>query len=505
MTASSRLKSFYTERDEKEGSKTISFRTQKTTWIHSNICAKLHLLIGIMSIYVIYRYNADMKPITRDISDALVQWKNAPVRKPLVLRGARQTGKSHALMAFGKDNFTACHCLNFQENPELSSLFEGALSPAGLIEALEFFLDTNINIQTDLVIFDEIQDCPRALTSVKYFCEKMPELALCCAGSLLGVTHTESSFPVGKVTFLHLYPLSFTEFLQALNEGRSLKFINDINQQSQISELIHERLLDLLKEYLIVGGLPEVVDIYRQNRSAHTHHSTRREAFKLVRKRQQDLLSAYSQDFAKYANGTRSDRILAVFSSIPAQLAKENKKFASSAVMPGGRYSNLQSAIDWLEGAGLVIKVPIANTGELPFSAFTQENRFKLYFFDTGLLGALAQLSATALYTEADLFSTFKGAFCENFVAQELTQAKGKSLYSWMSNTAEIEFMLEIDGKVLPIEVKSGKSGKLKSLNVFAQKYSSPYRTRFSARNFEINHEAKMHSYPLYLSGLFPL
>lgn len=440
-----------------------------------------------------------MKPIVREISGALIQWKNAPARKPLVLRGARQTGKSHALMAFGEDNFAACHCLNFQENPELASLFEGALSPEGIIEALEFFLDTSINVQTDLIIFDEIQDCPRALTSVKYFCEKMPELALCCAGSLLGVIHTESSFPVGKVTFLDLYPLSFAEFLRAIDEERSFKFIQNLDQQSQISELIHERLLGFLKEYLIVGGLPEIVDIYRQYRSE------RRKAFDLARSRQQDLLSAYSQDFAKYANGIRSDRILAVFSSIPAQLAKENKKFVSSTVVSGGRYSNLQSAIDWLEGAGLVIKVPIANTGELPFSAFTQENRFKLYFFDTGLLGALAQLSATALYIEADLFATFKGAFCENFVAQELTQTKGKVLYSWMSNTAEIEFMLEVDGQVLPIEVKSGKSGKLKSLNVFAQKYSSPYRTRFSARNFEINHEADMHSYPLYLSGLFPL
>ena len=165
----------------------------------------------------------------------------------------------------------------------------------------------------------------------------------------------------------------------------------------------------------------------------------------------------------------------------------------------------MQNAIDWLEGAGLVIKVPIANSGELPFSAFTQENRFKLYFFDTGLLGALAQLSPSALYQETNLFAMFKGAFCENFVAQELRQATARTLYSWMHNTAEIEFMLEVDGQVLPIEVKSGLSGKLKSLNVFAQKYGSTYRTRFSSRNLEINNEAAMHSYPLYLSGRFPL
>ncbi len=440
-----------------------------------------------------------MTPIIRNIRKDLLVWKQTPSRKPLVLRGARQTGKTHALTALGEQYFSACHALNFQESPELARLFEGSLSPTSIIESIEFFLDTNINIQTDLLIFDEIQDCPSALTSLKYFCEKMPELALCCAGSLLGVVHTEASFPVGKVTFLDLYPLSFAEFLGAVGEDRMLSFVKNVHRQTQIPALVHEKLLGLLKEYLIVGGLPEVVDVYRH---ARTH---RREAFELVRARQQDLLNAYVRDFAKYADVVRSDRILSVFSSIPAQLAKENKKFVTSKVISGGRYSTLQSAIDWLEGAGLVIKVPIANAGELPFSAFTQENRFKLYFFDTGLLGALAQLSPAALYTEANLFATFKGAFCENFVAQELRQVDGRTLYSWMSNTAEIEFMLEIGGQVLPIEVKSGHSGKLKSLNSFAQKYDPPYRTRFSTRNLEINIEAAMHSYPLYLSGCFPL
>jgi uncharacterized protein len=440
-----------------------------------------------------------MTPIIRNITDQLVQWKGAPNRKPLVLRGARQTGKSYSLTALGEQYFPVTHILNFQESPELCGLFEGSLSPTSIIEALEFYLDTNINPQTDLVIFDEIQDCPRALTSIKYFYEKMPELALCCAGSLLGVIHTEDPFPVGKVTFLDLYPLSFTEFLGAIGEHKALAYLKRVTQSTEIPELIHENLLGLLREYYVVGGLPDIVNGYRH---AREH---RREAFEQARLRQRDLLDAYVRDFAKYADSVRSDRILSVFSAIPAQLAKENKKFIASKVVSGGRYSTLQSAIDWLEGAGLVIKVPIANSGELPFSAFTEENRFKLYFFDTGLLGALAQLSPGALYLENDLFSTFKGAFCENFVAQELMQATGKTLYSWISNTAEIEFMFEVDGQVLPIEVKSGRSGKLKSLNVFAKKYLSPYRTRISARNFEINQNTAMHNYPLYLSYRFPL
>lgn len=449
---------------------------------------------------VVSSYNLKaMTSITRNISARLLQWKQAPARKPLVLRGARQTGKTYSLVEFGRQQFSAFHVLNFQENPELGSLFEGSLSPAGIIEALEFFLDANINPATDLVIFDEIQDCPRALTSIKYFCEQMPELALCCAGSLLGVIHTEEPFPVGKVTFLDLYPLSFTEFMQAVGEKKLLKYLESINQETQIPEFIHQNLLSVLREYFVVGGLPEIVDVYRRNREH------RRDAFEQVRARQRDLLDAYVRDFAKYADSARSDRIFAVFSAIPAQLAKENKKFVASKVVSGGRYSALQSAIDWLVGAGLVNKVPIANSGQLPFSAFTKENRFKLYFFDTGLLGALAQLSPGAVYTEADLFATFKGAFCENHVAQELRQSRGKALYCWASNTAEVEFMLELDGQVLPVEVKSGKSGKLKSLNVFAQKYAPPYRTRLSARNFEINHKTAMHSYPLYLSGRFPI
>lgn len=440
-----------------------------------------------------------MNSITRDITQDLIAWKQASARKPLVLRGARQTGKSYILKEFGKLHFPACHVADFQENPELNTIFQGSLSPTGIIESLEFFLDTDIDIRTDLVIFDEIQDCPRALTSIKYFCEKMPELALCCAGSLLGLVHAEDSFPVGKATFLDLYPLSFMEFAGAVGETRLLTYLQDIAKDTRIPELIHENLLRLLKEYFVVGGLPEVVDVYRRNRER------RREAFDQARTRQRDLLDAYVRDFAKYAGPLRADRILAVFSSIPAQLAKENKKFMPSKAVSGGSYPTLHSAIDWLAGAGLVIKTPIANSGELPFSAFSQENRFKLYMFDTGLLGAMAQLSPAALYTGADLFATFRGAFCENFVAQELIQSSGKTLYCWMHNTAEVEFMLETDGQVLPIEVKAGKSGKLKSLNVFAQRYAPPYRTRFSARNLEINHETAMHSYPLYLSGRFPL
>ena len=438
-------------------------------------------------------------PLYRDITAQLLQWKQSIPRKPLVLRGVRQTGKSFSLREFGVQYFQNYHLVNFQEDPDFNSIFAGSLTPARIIEALELLLNRNINPATDLLILDEIQDCPRAITSLKYFYENMPDLAICCAGSLLGVVHSDSPFPVGKVTFLDLHPLSFKEFLSALAEDRVLDYLQNLNSTSTIPDVIHKQCLQLLREYFVVGGMPEVVNLYQQQRE-HRHL-----AFADVRAKQRDLLDAYIRDFAKYADTVRADRILAVFNAIPAQLAKDNRRFIAAKVIDKGRYSKLQTAIDWLTGAGLAVKVPIANSGELPFAAFTQENRFKLYFFDTGLLGALAQLSPNTLYLDNDLFATFKGAFCENFIAQELRVFSTKDLYCWANNTAEVEFMLQIDGQVLPIEVKSGKSGKLKSLNIFAQKYSVPYRTRFSGHNLQIRPETAMHNYPLYLSYRFPL
>ncbi len=429
----------------------------------------------------------------------LINWKNSSDRKPLILKGARQVGKTYLLNEFGKKEFQKIHYLNFQKTKELGNIFEGDLSPVRILELVEVVLDSSVDIQRDVVFFDEIQDCPRALTSLKYFCEDMPELALVCAGSLLGVVHSDSAFPVGKVSFLHLHPMSFMEFLIALGDTRSLKYITDITKKDKIPLIIHNHLMELLKEYFIVGGMPEVVSVYIQNRK------NKNSGFEKVRAKQNELITAYMGDFSKYSVKVKSNEIVSLFEAIPAQLAKENKKFISSKVISGGRFSKLRSSIDWLTGAGLIIKVKIANSGELPFSAFTMENRFKLYLFDVGLLGALGGLSPKAVYMQNNLFATFKGAFCENFVAQEFMYTDSAPLYAWAGNTSEVEFIKENDGDVYPIEVKAGLSGKLKSLNVFSQKYNSPYRTRISGRNLEINDSVGMHSYPLYLAFKFPL
>ncbi|MBN2656674.1 MAG: DUF4143 domain-containing protein [Spirochaetales bacterium] len=250
---------------------------------------------------------------------------------------------------------------------------------------------------------------------------------------------------------------------------------------------------------MITGGMPEIVEDYI------TSNASKMEKFEKIRIKQNELLTAYRGDFAKYSGKVHANSIISVFESIPAQLAKDNKRFIASKVEGEGRFSKLKSSIDWLLGAGLLIQVKITNRGELPLSAFTKDNLFKLYFFDTGLLGALGGLSPKAIYLEQNLFATYKGAFCENFIAQEFTASEGNKLYSWMNNTSEVEFLREIDGELFPIEVKAGLSGKLKSLNVYVSKYNPPYRTRFSARNLEINHQSQMHSYPLYLAGRFPL
>lgn len=433
----------------------------------------------------------------RDILEKLLAWKNSADRKPLILSGARQVGKTYSLIEFGRSDFKRFHYLNFQEDKSLAAIFEGSLSPETIIESIQFVLKRTINFHEDLIIFDEIQDCPRALTSLKYFCEDKPEIALCCAGSLLGVVCSDGSFPVGKVNFLKMFPVSFEEFLSGIGDVQSYEKLRMVPPDQSIPEVVHAHLVKRLKEYMIVGGLPEVVRLYAR------HQENKYEAFEKVRQRQKELIASYMGDFLKYSGKVRANDIAAIFESIPSQLARENKKFKASDAVPSGRFAKLQSGIDWLVGAGLVIKVKVTNSAELPLSAFTKPNRFKLYLFDIGILGALGQLSANVIYSSVELFSTFKGAFCENYVAQEFVSSGIDSIYAWANNTAEIEFLREKEGLVYPIEVKAGLSGKLKSLNVFAQKYKSPYRIRLSARNLEVNEGAEMHSYPLYLTHRF--
>ena len=348
------------------------------------------------------------------------------------------------------------------------------------------------------MIFDEVQELPKALTSLKYFQEDCPELHLCAAGSLLGLHLSPASFPVGKVTFETLRPMSFEEFLMA-NHDKALPAIQKLTLKDKIPEIIHEHLWQQLKLYFVVGGLPEVVATYCENKD-HLF-----EACSIVRKKQGDLLNSYYADIAKHSGKVNAMHIDRVFHSVPAQLSQTQDstiaRFKFRGIVPGvTHYDRLAGAIDWLEAAGLVIKVPVVNTGYLPFKGYTKENFFKLLLFDIGILGNMSDLPPKVIL-DAD-YGSYKGYFAENFVAQELLKARDK-LFSWQEQKSEVEFLLEILGQVIPIEVKSGTTTKAKSLQVFSEKYKPPYQVIFSGRSFDIR--AKTHYYPLYLAGSFPL
>lgn len=434
----------------------------------------------------------------RTIFSKLEQWKTKDRRKPLILRGVRQVGKTYILQEFGNSCFARTHYLNFEKSKALLSVFEENLDPKILIQKLNFILNCSIDIHRDLLIFDEIQECPRALTSLKYFAEDMPELALCSAGSLLGVHLTPVSFPVGKVNMIHMYPMSFVEFLTSLDETRALEYLNEAVSAKSIPEIVHSHLWERLKWYFITGGLPEVVDTFLKKRE------NLYEAFVAVRELQQELLVSYFADMAKHSGKINAMHLDRLWRAIPEQLGRSQdgsaKKFTFKDAVAGiNRYDRLAGVIDWLEKAGLIIKVHIVCSGNVPFSAFARENVFKLFCFDVGILGALSGLEPKEIL-DYD-YGTYKGYFAENFIAEEFLYSGQDQLYSWQEKTAEVEFLRQVDGKAVPIEVKSGWVTHSKSLNLFAIKYNSPFKVILSAKNIYEGAGTGVRRYPLYMAS----
>lgn len=436
----------------------------------------------------------------RTIEKQLIQWKQREERKPLVLYGTRQVGKTYLLQHFGEQNFTKTHYLNFERNLKLHRLFEEDLDPQFILEQLMFLLDCSIDYTQDLVIFDEIQACPRALTSLKYFCEELPELALATAGSLLGLELGDSAFPVGKVDILRLFPLSFEEFLMALDDERGLKAYRSTSLSSPPSSLAHEHLWGRLKQYLVVGGLPEAVKSFRNHLPQSTYS-----AMKSVRLKQEQLITAYLADIAKHAGKQNSMHIERVWQGAVRQLGQttngEAPKFKFKGVVPGvSHYSRLVNSIDWLLKAGLLHKVSIAHAAYQPLPAYSMDNRFKLFLFDCGILGCLSGLSPQTIL-DYD-YGSYKGFFIENFVLQELIYSGYSQLFSWSEKQAEVEFLIEIDGQIIPVEVKAGRSTQAKSLGVFTKKYHPSKRVILSANPMDRDQkQATLYKLPLYLTG----
>lgn len=435
----------------------------------------------------------------RFIDHKLKLWSKKNDRKPLILLGARQVGKTYSLLEFARANYKNHIYLNFEKKAELREIFEINFDPQRIIRDLEVALKTSIDITNDLLILDEIQDCPRAITSLKYFCEEYKSLAICAAGSLLGVKHGEESFPVGKVEFLQMSPLSFSEFLEASEEEYLLEYISKWDGQAKLPDAIHRNLWDLWKTYLIVGGLPEVVVSYIQNKANLF------KALYTARDKQENLIKTYQADIAKYSGKNNSMHIERIWSNVPNQLAREQDatapKYKFQGVVPELKgYSRMSGPIDWLQAAGLVLRVPIVNCGQSPLAAYASDNTFKLFVFDVGILGALSGIAPETILEYQ--YGTYKGFYAENFIAQELCfyLARTDKLFAWKEAASELEFVIEIKGNNIPIEVKSGFNTRARSLQIFAQKYKPVYSVIFSGQNFGYDSEKKVYRYPVYLA-----
>ncbi len=428
----------------------------------------------------------------------LLSWKTSIRRKPLLLQGARQVGKSHLLKSFGQREFEKYHVFNFEMDPRLARIFSQDLNPDRILTELSLHLGEKIEPESDLIIFDEIQEYPRAITSLKYFCEEKPTLALCCAGSLLGVKLSPEPFPVGKVSFLNLYPLSFEEFLLALDEQMLLELLPSALDTGTLPEMAHVKLWERLKEYFVVGGMPEVISIYISQRKF------RAEAMRQARIIQDGLVESYYKDFAKHSGKLNSIHIVSVFENIPMQLSGNIegsvKRYKFKEAIPGKRsFAELQGPISWLEKAGLLIKVKVCNRAELPLETFCKENQFKLFLFDIGLLSSMLGLSPkTVLHQE---YGITKGYFAENFVAQEFAAAGNKQIYSWTERNSEIEYLSVVKENIIPVEVKAGSRTRAKSLRQFLIKYKPEKAFKITNRPLKIQKEQVIQNIPLYLTG----
>jgi predicted AAA+ superfamily ATPase len=430
----------------------------------------------------------------RDIYKLLEKWKQSARRKPLVLNGARQVGKTYSLKHFGKTSYEKMAYLNFEKDEKLAQYFEGTLDPKQLIKIISIHTDIEIEPDNTLVIFDEIQNCPKALNSLKYFCEEANEYHVVTAGSLLGVkTAGDKGFPVGKVNFLHLYPLTFFEFLSALGHEKTRQFLEEYNSFDPLPNPMHEKLIQLLKFYFYIGGMPEAVAEYAKT-----------EKLNVVREIQLEILNAYEKDFSKHAPPHEIMKITTVWRQVHRQLAKENKKFIFAAIRKSARGRDYEEAIQWLLDGGLIHKNYLVETPKFPLSAYADMNVFKIFLLDVGLLGAQSNLSPQTIIDGDLLFTEFKGALTENYVVQELIATKHKDPYYWTSEgTAEVDFLIEGEHEIYPLEVKAGASQKKKSLLLYNQKYKPSKLLRTTTMN--IKHDGDIYNYPLYMISRLPI
>lgn len=417
---------------------------------------------------------------------ALAAWKDRPNRKPLILKGARQVGKTWLMQEFGKQYFSKVAYVTFYNNQRMKRVFDDDYDIERILMNVNIETKVEVTPGDTLIIFDEIQEAPRALESLKYFCENAPEYAVIAAGSLLGVAiHEGVSFPVGKVDTLDLHPLSFREFLEAMGEAPLAEVIASANYRLMADN--SARFIHWLKNYYYVGGMPEVVAYFAEHKD-----------YQEVRRLQNAILEQYEDDFGKHATSASLARIRMVWNAIPMQLAKENKKFFFGQIKKGARLKDFEIAIEWLLDCGLITKVNRVSKPAVPLKAYIDFAAFKLFLLDVGLLGAMSELDAESILEGSDIFVEFKGALTEQFVLQELVAETEYTPYYYATDTAtfEMDFMIQKSKSVVPVEVKAEVSQRARSLKAYCQKYRPEYAVRLSMKDYR--QEEWLTNVPLY-------
>jgi predicted AAA+ superfamily ATPase len=424
----------------------------------------------------------------RDVEIDLKKWSDSKIRKPLILRGARQVGKTSLLKHFGQSNFENTAYFNFDEQPELSQFFEQSKDVNKILQQLSLVFGKTINPKNTLIIFDEIQECKNALNTLKYFAENAPEYKIACAGSLLGITlGNHSSFPVGKVNFINIKPLTFLEFIKK-QDFDLFNYTNTIESIENIPDLFYHKLVDVFKMYFISGGMPEPARILVEEKN-----------IKATQQSLRDILLAYELDFSKHAQSKDIAKINYVWKAIPSQLARENKKFLYQTVKTGARAREYEDALEWLIQAGLVHKIIKCNKPNIPISAYDDLSAFKLYLLDVGLLRQQSQLDPLAFKEGNRLFTEFKGALIENYILQSLiAQFENLPRYWTSDGRAEVDFLIQYQNKIIPIEVKSDENIKSKSLTIYHQQFKPELRIRYSLKN--LHFENGLLNIPLFMA-----
>ncbi len=417
--------------------------------------------------------------IERTIFTDLKRWKDSPTRKPLLLKGARQIGKTWVMETFGRENFDFCAKFDFDRQPELKSVFQSTKEPARILKSLSLFTDVPIIPGRTLIIFDEIQDCEEALNSLKYFCEDAPEYHVMAAGSLLGVAvkHRKMTVPVGKVEVKRMYPISFKEYLR-VSDPTVYSYIDSLPALEHLPEIVLNKLREEYRRFQVCGGMPEATVAMLEGKGMQEIDAILA-----------DILALYELDFAKYADPREIPRIHALWHSLPAQLAKENKKFIYRVVRPGARSKDYEDALMWLEDAGMIYRVYNISKPALPLSAYQQPNVFKVYACDCGLLRQLANLPASIIVDPVANYTEFKGAMAENAVLQSLMPLLDDRQPSyWTSEaTAEVEFVVQFGSLIVPIEVKAEGNISGNSLALYNKRFAPEIRVRFSSLNLQYN------------------